>query len=142
MKILVSACLLGINCKYNQGNNDCPKVRKLMEEHELIPVCPEILGGLSTPRTPAEIRDHRVITEDGKDVTEKYERGAAETLKLAQLYHCKYAILKERSPSCGCGVVYDGTFSKRLIQGDGLTTRLLKQNGIQVISEGMQVWKK
>lgn len=135
MKILVSACLLGVNCKYSQGNNECPKVKELVGKHQLIPVCPEIMGGLTTPRMPAEIFENKVVTEDGQDVTEQFQKGAEETLKLARLFGCTYAILKERSPSCGCGIIYDGTFSKKLKQGDGLTAKLLKEHGVQIIGE-------
>lgn len=135
MKILVSACLLGADCKYNQKNNDCQRVRELIKEHEIVPVCPEIMGGLPTPRIPAEICGDRVITKDGRDVTKQYQKGASETLKLAKLYGCNLAVLKERSPSCGCGMVYDGTFSKTLTEGDGITAALLKKNGIQVAGE-------
>lgn len=135
MKILVSACLLGVNCKYSQENNKCAKVKNLVGKHQLIPVCPEIMGGLTTPRMPAEIFENKVVTQDGQDVTEQFQRGAEETLKLAKLFGCTYAILKERSPSCGCGIIYDGTFSKKLKQGDGLTAKLLKEHGIQIIGE-------
>ena len=102
---------------------------------ENIPVCPEVLGGLRTPRTPAEIRDERVITKDGRDVTEEYVRGAEETLQIAREKNCRRAVLKERSPSCGSGFIYDGTFSKKLIPGDGITVRLLKKAGICVYGE-------
>lgn len=138
MKILVSACLLGADCKYNQKNNDCQRVRELIKEHEIVPVCPEIMGGLPTPRIPAEICGDRVITKDGRDVTAQYQKGASETLKLAKLYGCNLAVLKERSPSCGCGMVYDGTFSKTLTEGDGITAALLKKNGIQVTGENYE----
>ena len=103
MKILVSACLLGIDCKYNGKNNKNGKIIELLKDHELIPVCPEIMGGLPTPRIPAEIHQNKVIAKDGKDVTKQYQKGAKETLKIAKLYNCHIAILKEKSPSCGCG---------------------------------------
>lgn len=138
MKILVSACLLGADCKYNQKNNDCQRVRELIKEHEIVPVCPEIMGGLPTPRIPAEICGDRVITKEGRDVTAQYQKGASETLKLAKLYGCNLAVLKERSPSCGCGMVYDGTFSKTLTEGDGITAAVLKKNGIQVAGENYE----
>lgn len=138
MKILVSACLLGADCKYNQKNNDCQRVRELIKGHEIVPVCPEIMGGLPTPRIPAEICGDRVITKDGRDVTAQYQKGASETLKLAKLYGCNLAVLKERSPSCGCGMVYDGTFSKTLTEGDGITAAVLKKNGIQVAGENYE----
>lgn len=135
MNILVSACLLGIDCKYNGKNNAISGLEELVSKHTLIPICPEQLGGLSTPRKPAEISGEKVINKDQVDVTKEYEKGAEEALKLAKLYKCKYAILKERSPSCGSGKVYDGTFSKTLVAGDGITTKLLKENGITVIGE-------
>ena len=134
MKILVSACLLGLDCKYTGGNNLCPRVAALREEHTLIPVCPEQLGGLPTPRPPAERRDGRVVTQSG-DVTEQYRRGAEETLKLCELLGCEAAVLKERSPSCGHGAVYDGTFSGKLTAGDGVTAELLTAHGIPVYGE-------
>ena len=135
MKLLVSACLLGINCKYNGNNNKNNKILELLKDHDLIPVCPEVLGGLPTPRVPSEIQNDKVITKDGRDVTNEYEKGAKETLKIAKLYDCKIAILKEKSPSCGCGKIYDGTFSKTLVDGDGMTARLLKENNIKITGE-------
>ncbi|MEA4952063.1 DUF523 domain-containing protein [Aminivibrio sp.] len=135
MKILVSACLLGVNCRYDGGGALNNSVLALMERHELIPVCPELLGGLPTPREPAEISVGRVRTISGIDVTEQYGRGAAESLRLALLFGCSAALLKERSPSCGAGMVYDGTFSGKLVPGDGFTARLLRSRGIRVIPE-------
>ena len=135
--ILVSACLLGEKCKYSGESNYCQSVVDYLEitGAEIIPVCPEVLGGLRTPRTPAEIRDERVVTKDGRDVTEEYVRGAEETLQIAREKNCRRAVLKERSPSCGSGFIYDGTFSKKLIPGDGITVRLLKKAGICVYGE-------
>lgn len=101
----------------------------------MVPVCPEIFGGLATPRDPAEIIGNKVITKNGEDVTENYKRGAKEVLKLAKFYGCKLAILKERSPSCGYGKIYDGTFSGRLTDGNGVTAELLIEIGIRVIGE-------
>ncbi|MDO5348551.1 MAG: DUF523 domain-containing protein [Lachnospiraceae bacterium] len=135
MKILVSACLLGVCCRYNGEGELDPQVAALMKEHQLIPVCPEILGGLPTPRVPAERLGNQVITRENQDVTEAYTRGAAETLKLAKLYGCTRAILKERSPSCGSGRIYDGTFSRKQIDGYGVTAELLEKNGIQTAGE-------
>lgn len=135
MKLLVSACLLGIDCKYNGKNNKNEQVLKLLKDHDLIPVCPEIMGGLTTPRTPAEINGNEVITRDGKNVTKQYQKGAEETLKIAKLYKCQAAILKEKSPSCGCGRIYDGTFTGTLVDGDGITARLLKEHGIRITGE-------
>lgn len=135
MNILVSACLLGVECRYNGKGVLSPEVRELMGSHHLIPVCPEIMGGLATPRTPAERSGERVVARDGEDVTAAYERGAAQVLALARLYGCRAAILKERSPSCGSGQIYDGTFSGRLVQGEGVCAWLLKENGIKVYGE-------
>ena len=140
MKILVSACLLGENCKYDGKNNYREAVARLSEHHELIPVCPEVLGGLPTPRVPAEIcRDCegnvRVINSAGADVTEEYLCGAKKALRIAQENCCEFAVLKERSPSCGCGEIYDGTFSHRVVPGDGITAGILKEYGIKIIGE-------
>ncbi|MCC0782058.1 DUF523 domain-containing protein [Clostridioides sp. ES-S-0108-01] len=133
--ILVSACLIGINCKYSGDNNENEKVKEYLKDKEFTLVCPEQLGGLSTPRPPAEIVDGKVITKDNKDVTENFVRGAKETLKIANLYVCSEAILKEGSPSCGCNLIYDGSFSGKKIPGKGITARLLEEEGIKVKSE-------
>lgn len=135
MNIIVSACLLGVNCKYSGGNNLNERVLRLGEKHTLIPVCPEQLGGLSTPREPSEIIGKRVINKSGRDVTENYVRGAEETLKTARAYNCRCAVLKERSPSCGTKKVYDGTFSKTVVSGKGITAALLENNGIKIYNE-------
>lgn len=120
MRILVSACLLGSPCKYNGGDNLCPRLLELAQGHTLIPLCPEQLGGLSTPRPPAERKDGRVITQSGKDVTECYQKGAAEVARLARLLGVEAAILKARSPACGCGSIYDGTFTHTEVAKNGL----------------------
>lgn len=135
MNILVSACLLGLECRYDGRDNLKPEIKKLLREHCLIPVCPEVMGGLPTPRVPAERVGDRVIAQNGSDVTAAYEKGAREVLKLAQLYGCQAAILKERSPSCGVGVIYDGTFSHTLTEGDGVAASCLRKNGVQVWGE-------
>ena len=132
MNILVSACLLGVNCRYNGTGGLREELLKLMTAHSLIPICPEQLGGLPTPRPPAECRSGRVITDEGNDVTTAFQTGACEALKLARLYSCHYAILKERSPSCGSGRIYDGTFSGALTYGDGITAALLKLSLIHI----------
>jgi len=134
MKIC-SACLLGINCRYDGKERINDKIIDLSRKEVLIPVCPEQLGGLSTPREPAEQRGKEVFTKSGKDVTENFEKGAREVLKIANTYGIKEAILKQRSPSCGCGQIYDGTFSGNIIKGDGVVASLLKKNGIKVITE-------
>jgi uncharacterized protein YbbK (DUF523 family) len=135
MNILVSACLLGLNCRYDGKGQPEQKVLDLIEKYNLIPVCPEVYGGLKTPRKPAEIKEGKVVTVLGEDVTENFLRGARETLKIAELFKCPYAILKERSPSCGFGRVYDGTFSGKIIFGNGITADLLDKKGIKVFNE-------
>ena len=134
-KILVSACLLGTNCKYNGSNNKNDKVLEYIKDKEVIPICPEIMGGLSTPRTPSELVNNKVLTKDGIDVTNNYIKGAEEVLYLAKLFNIKKALLKSKSPSCGKGKIYDGTFNNNLIDGNGITTKLLIDNGINVINE-------
>ncbi len=134
-KILVSACLLGVKCRYDGRSNKNRKVLKLAKKANLIPVCPEILGGLPTPREPAEQKGKKVVTKSGEDVTQNFKKGAKEVLKIAKLFGIKKAILKQRSPSCGCGQIFDGTFSGKIIKGDGVTTVLLKRNGVKVMSE-------
>lgn len=143
MTILVSACLLGCSCRYDGKSKPCDAVLALMEKHTLIPTCPEQMGGLATPRPPAECKAGGVFTESGADVTAQYRRGAEEALRLAKLYGCTHAILKERSPSCGSSGIYDGSFSRALIPGDGVTAALLRQNGITVLgeSEVEKLWK-
>lgn len=139
--ILVSACLLGINCKYDGDNNKNDNIKKYLEGKQFIIVCPEQLGGLTTPRVPSEIikgRDidcYKVISKDGIDVTENFIKGAKESLKIAKMYNCKEAILKEGSPSCGSCKVYDGTFSGTKINGMGITAALLKKEGLKILSE-------
>lgn len=134
-KILVSACLLGFNCKYNGENNKNEKVIEYLKDKEVIPICPEIMGGLPTPRVPSEILNDRVINKEGLDVTENFLKGAEEVLYLAKLLNVKKALLKAKSPSCGVGEIYDGTFTHTIIAGDGTTTKLLKENNIEVITE-------
>jgi uncharacterized protein YbbK (DUF523 family) len=132
---LCSACLLGINCRYSGETKLNQKVVELAKNEILIPVCPEQLGGLATPREPAEQKNNKVFTKSGKDMTNLFENGAKEVLKIAKLFNIKEAILKQRSPSCGCGQIYNGNFDGTIISGDGVTTKLLKENGIKVISE-------
>lgn len=134
---LVSACLLGEACKYSGDSNYNQTVIDYLSERQavVIPVCPEVLGGLPTPRTPSEIRDGRVITKDGRDVTEEFQAGAKAALRAAREHQCCIAVLKERSPSCGSRYIYDGTFTGTIIKGDGVTARLLKEAGLQVIGE-------
>lgn len=135
MNILVSACLLGLDCKYSGKNNINEKIVKLKDKYTLIPVCPEQSGGLCTPRNPAEIKNGLVIDAVGNDLTENFKKGALETLKLAQMLECHIAVLKANSPSCGFGKVYDGTFQGNLISGIGFTAKLLQESGITVICD-------
>ena len=144
MKVLISACLLGVRCRYDGGDSRNETAIKQSEMDELIPVCPEEAGGLPTPRPPAEIvggngddvlnGKAKVMTVDGIDVTEAYLKGAHHALQVAQSHDATQVILKARSPSCGCGDIYDGTFSGTLTSGDGVTTALLKRHGITVTS--------
>ena len=135
-KVLISACLLGVNCKYSGDNNyNKELIDKLNEQYDLIPICPEIMGGLSTPRNPAEIRDGKVFNNQGDEVTKDFQKGAEEALKIAKILNVNKAILKSKSPSCGKGLIYDGKFNNKLIEGNGITTDLLLKNKIQVISD-------
>lgn len=133
--ILVSACLAGINCRYDGKNNIEQKVVKLVEEGKAFPICPEQLGGLPTPRSPAEISGKKVIDINGNDVTQKFVKGATETLKIAELLNCKKAILKQNSPSCGYGRIYDGSHSDKIISGNGLTSDILSNHNITILTE-------
>ena len=136
-RIMVSACLMGLCCRYDGAGKECPAVAALAESGAaLVPVCPEQLGGLPTPRTPAEIQKNgRVVTADGRDVTEQYLRGAREAARLAAKLGCGEAVLKARSPSCGGGEVYDGTFSGTLTKGWGFAARALRDAGVLVMTE-------
>lgn len=138
MKLLISACLLGEPCRYDGKSKPLPeeKLRRLRDTYTLIPVCPEQAGGLPTPRTPSERRGEKVITETGMDVTAAYQSGAACALELAQSEQVDAAVLKARSPSCGKGEIYDGTFTRTLFPGHGVTAQLLMENGIAVYTEG------
>lgn len=133
--VLVSACLLGVNCKYSGGNNLCPPVLALKEKYQLIPVCPEQLGGLPTPRVPSECLGDRVVNREGADVTTQFCQGAQEALRIGQIFGCSKAILKEKSPSCGHGTIYDGTFSGTKVPGEGMTARVLLEAGYSLYSE-------
>ena len=133
--ILVSACLLGVPCRYDGTGFADARILALSKKRHLIPVCPEQLGGLPTPRPPVERHDTRVLSRDERDFTAAFARGAEETRRLAKLFSCRIAILKANSPSCGSGQIYDGCFCGRLIPGDGMTAALLKQDGLTVLSE-------
>lgn len=145
MKVLVSACLCGVNCKYDGKNNFNKKVAELLKKGIAIPVCPEQLGGQSTPRAPHELQDTtgaevldgkgKILGPEGDDATGEFIKGAEETLTIAQLTGAVCAILKARSPSCGKGIIYDGSFSGSKREGNGVTTELLLKNGIEVYTE-------
>ncbi len=137
MNILISACLLGQYCRYDGQTKVYPQVQALLgrDDIHLIPVCPEQCGGLATPRPAAERQGKRVVTTNGSDVTAQYQRGAEAALYWARLFHCTKAILKEKSPSCGHGQIYDGTFSRTLTVGDGVTAALLRAEGLEIIGE-------
>ena len=132
MRIFVSACLLGIHCRYDGREKENAAVLALSEKHQLVPFCPEIYGGLPTPREPSEIFQGRVRTKSGKDVTAEYEKGAAAAVQVCQMLKCDCAILQDRSPSCGAGSVHNGLFDGGLVAGDGVTAAALKAVGIPV----------
>ncbi len=132
-KIVVSACLLGENCKYNGGNNYCEGVARRVGDREVIPVCPEVLAGLGIPRTPIEIRGDRVVSREGADVTESLRRAVAEILAQLKGEDIECVILKSRSPTCGVKQVYDGSFSGRLVDGSGVLAKALLEEGYKVL---------
>ena len=133
MKIMVSACLAGENCKYNGGNNRNEKVLQFLQNHEVITVCPEQMGGLPTPRIPAEIRNGLVTAKDGRIVDSEFRAGAEKCLEIARQEQPDLIVLQSRSPSCGVKQRYDGTFTGTLVEGAGVTAQLLMENGFRVI---------
>ncbi len=137
MNLLISGCLLGLACRYDGESRPLPEevLQALLKSFHLIPVCPEQLGGLTTPRNAAERVGERVVSRADKDVTEEYQKGAEEVLRLAKLLDCRVALLKEKSPACGNGWIYDGSFQRKLTSGDGVAAELLKRNGVLVFGE-------
>lgn len=133
MKIAVSACLLGENCKYNGGNNYSYILEKVLEKHDAIPICPEVMGGLPTPRRPAEVVNGVVLTKDGSSVDVEFRKGAEIALDLVKKSGAELVVLQSRSPSCGVGTIYDGSFTGELIEGDGIFVEELNKNGIKAI---------
>lgn len=133
--IIISACLCGINSKYNGGNNKIDNIDKLKEKYNLIYICPELFGGLGVPREPAEIKDGKVVTKSGKDVSANFIDGALKSLEIALKNNVKVAILKESSPSCGSSMVYDGTFSGNKVSKMGIAAEIFKKNNIKVYNE-------
>ena len=134
-KILISACLVGDKCRYDGHTNYTPLIKDLLEKYELVPFCPEVEGGLPTPRKPSERKGDKVINNAGKDVTRNFLLGAEKALNICKYLNIKIAILKENSPSCGVNQIYDGNFNKKLIKGEGVTTELLRKNGVTVYTE-------
>lgn len=143
--ILVSACLLGCPCRYDGSHNQVSALIDLKKFYNIIPICPEELGGLPTPRLPSEIKDINgkkyVMDKDGEDITKEFNKGAQETLEIAKGNECKIAILKSKSPSCGFGEIYNGSFEKKLVPGRGITAQLLYNNGIHICNEENYPWK-
>lgn len=137
--LLISACLLGVECKYSGGSNALPEetIEKLRTRYRLIPVCPETAGGLPTPRDPSERLGERVVSCRGADVTAQFKKGAEAALTLARRYGCTTALMKEHSPSCGSGLIYDGSFSGKLVKGDGCAAERLKAAGVSVVGENV-----
>ena len=133
--ILVSTCLLGKRDKYDGCHNLNERVVALKSKYKIIPVCPEVMGGFPTPRNPAEQKGNKVFDNEGNDLTEQFLNGAKKCLEIAKKHNCKIAILKAKSPSCGAGKVYDGTFSKTLVDGNGVFAQLLLEHGIRVYTE-------
>ena len=138
--LLISACLLGVQCRYDGGSKPVMPTVALMEQYHLIPICPEQLGGLATPRPPAERRGSRVVTASGLDVTDAYVRGAQQVLQLARQFSCRAAILKAKSPACGSAQIYDGSFSRHLVPGWGVAAQLLRESGLLVCDETQIGW--
>ena len=134
MKILVSACLLGIACRYDGNAKRNTALTEILQGHEIVPFCPEIYGGLPTPREPAEIRGSAVLTRSGRDVTAEYQKGADEAVKIAQTLGCDCAVLQDRSPSCGVGKIHNGAFDGGIIDGNGITVRALQSANIPTYS--------
>ena len=136
-KLLISACLLGTPCRYDGKSVPLPEkqLAALRERFELVPICPESDGGLHTPRIPSERLGERVINRAGEDVTDAYRRGAAHALETARREGCAFALLKERSPSCGSKAVYDGSFTATLVPGEGVTAETLRTAGVAVFGE-------
>ena len=135
VRYVVSACLAGERCRYDAGDNTCPHAVRPAEEGRAVPLCPEVLGGLETPRSPCERVGERVMNRDGQDVTRAFEQGAAKATEIARKQGCTAAIIKSRSPSCGFGRIYDGSFSHVFCEGDGVWAAMLRDDGFDLYSE-------
>ena len=138
MKIeyVVSACLAGCKCRYDGKDNLCPKVKQLVEEGRAVTVCPEVMGGMTTPRIPSERKDGKIINSIGEDNTSYFIKGVEKSIEIVKEHNIKKAILKAKSPSCGNKYIYDGTFSKTLIEGKGLLAEKLSEIGVEIYDEG------
>lgn len=134
-KVLISACLIGENCRYDGKSKTNKEILQLAKYYDLIPICPEMSGGLKTPRSPSEIQGDKVVSKNGRDVTDNYHDGAYWAYSICTLYHVKLAILKEKSPSCGVHYVHNGKFDGGLVEGMGITTKKLVSAGVKVINE-------
>lgn len=134
-KILVSACLIGDKVRYDGRGNYNPNIKYILENFDVIPFCPEVEGGLPIPRIPSEIKNGEVINKEGKNVTRNFVEGANKALNIVSYFNITTAILKENSPSCGVHNIHDGNFNNKLIEGEGITTKLLRQHGVKIISE-------
>ncbi|MFK5881385.1 MAG: DUF523 domain-containing protein [Sulfurospirillum sp.] len=149
-KVLISSCLLGENVKYDGGNNyisQNPFIEKLKSQNLIVPTCPEVEGGLPIPRVVVEIKDAKAINKNGVDKTKEFEKGAQKAFGKVKLFDIKMAIMKSKSPSCGRDFIYDGSFTKKLIEGDGVSVKLLKMGGIRIfteneITEAREFWEK
>jgi len=141
--LLISACLLGVNCKYNGGSNALPPeaLERLRQRCRLIPVCPEAAGGLPIPREPSERRGDRVVSRSGQDVTAAFLRGAETAAALAERFGAKKALLKSNSPSCGSGMIYDGSFSGTLTPGDGVAAEYLKRKNVDIFHDILELFQ-
>lgn len=133
--VAISACLAGVPCSYKCGHHEIPQLGRLKRACRLVHVCPESQGGLQTPREPAEIQGQRVVARDGRDVTAEFNRGAQAALAAAQEAGCQFALLKEKSPSCGFGRVYDGSFTGTLVPGNGVAAQMLADAGLRIYGE-------
>ena len=136
VEYVVSACLAGCKCRYDGKDNLCPKVKQLVEEGRAVTVCPEVMGGMTTPRIPSERKDGKVINSNGDDNTAYFVRGVEKSIEVVKEYNIKKAILKAKSPSCGNKYIYDGTFSKTLVEGKGMLAEKLIELGLEIYDEG------
>ena len=136
IEFVVSACLAGCKCRYDGKDNLCPKVKQLVEEGRAVTVCPEVMGGMTTPRIPSERKDNKVINSIGEDNTAYFVKGVEKSIEIVKEHNIKKAILKAKSPSCGNKYIYDGTFSKTLVEGKGMLAEKLTELGLEIYDEG------